>query len=183
MREIAKIILLDVTFATSLGGKNNVNLKYERLWTDILPRDLNIWGDGKYNYKTDFRKKYIGLFIVPDVDESYSYKNVVEFSFFIREYAKKYKEDISIFIDGSDTGVKNIFGKPYNENIFLVRGNEYKKAIYTNHDILPNDKYTSESTSPRWLLIFDDRGRYVDNVRIEIINDVNETKNIALGKK
>ena len=65
MREIAKIILLEkITFATSLGGKNNVNLKYERLWTDILPRDLNIWGDGKYNYKTDFRKKYIGLFIV-----------------------------------------------------------------------------------------------------------------------
>ena len=162
----------------SLCGKKDINLKYERLWTDILPKDLSIWGDGKYNYKRDFRKKYIGLFIVPNVDESYSCKNVIEFTSFIREYAKKYKNHISIFVDGSDSGIETIFSRSLDENIFQVHGNvyKYKKTVYTNHLVTSDDKYTSDPSSPRWLLIFDDRGRYVDNVRIEVINDIEGKK-------
>lgn len=172
-------LLIGGSSVESLFGKRKiVNLKYERLWTDILPKDLSIWGEGKHHYRNDFRKKYIALFIVPCVDESYSYKTVLDFIPFMRKYALKYKEHISLFIDGSDRGIEAVFGKTLNENIFQIHGNIYKRkgTVYTNHDILLDEKYTSEPSSPRWLLIFDDRGRYVDNVRIEIIDDINNLR-------
>jgi len=173
-----------------LFGASKVNLKYERLWTDLLPYDMRItsynFGKSEFkHYKNDFRGKYIGLFIVPDVGDTDSYKNVVDFAPFLREYAKTHKKNISILLDGSDAGIKSIFGKTMNENLFYVKGNIYKrgKTAITSHLITYGDKYNSEPSSPRWLLIFDTRGKYVDNVRIEIINDANGKKEYRPWKK
>ena len=58
--------------------------------------------------------------------------------------------------------------------------NSYLSLVLTLK--LINDDYGPEPSSPSWLLIFDDRGKYVDNVRIEVINDVEVKRNIILGK-
>ena len=63
--------------------------------------------------------------------------------------------------------------------IFTVKCKIFHKKNLVNFNELrlnPYDKYGPESSSPRWLLIFDDRGRYIDNVRSEVINDVEGKK-------
>lgn len=187
----AKFIILLVSSASLFAGRD-LNLKYERLWTDLLPDNFRLtdysFGKSKNNfYKSNFRKKYIGLFVFNPKSSRHDISALVEFSEYLKKYAEKHEKNISIFSYGCDSTTKKLFEKSKNKNIFLVYGSNHNRKFIPNSGleikINYNDDYGPESTSPKWLLIFDDRGRYVDNVRIEIINDVNETKKYCPWEK
>ena len=171
--------------SASLFAGRDLNLKYERLWTDLLPDNFRLtdysFGKSKNNfYKSNFKRKYIGLFVFNPKSSKHDISALVEFSEYLKKYAEKHEKNISIFSYGCDSTTKKLFGNSKNTNIFIVYGiNHNRKLIpISGLDIEINydDDYGPEPSSPRWLLIFDDRGKYVDNVRIEVINDVEGKK-------
>ena len=179
-----KIVILLVSSASLFAGRD-LNLKYERLWTDLLPGSYKIInfpfaeraGYNSYS-KTHFRKKYIGVFTCFYSNFSEKEEELINFTASIKTYAEKYKEDISIFLYGNEINLTKLFKNSINTNIFYIIGRDHKKNLVNFNELRlnPYDKYGPESSSPRWLLIFDDRGKYVDNVRIEVINDVEGKK-------
>jgi len=170
--------------SVSLFAGRDLNLKYERLWTDLLPDNYRItdcpFGKSKNNfYKSNFRRKYIGLFVFNPKSSKHDISALVEFSEYLKKYAEKHEKNISIFSYGCDTTTKKLFEKK-NTNIFFVYGSNHNRKFIPisglDIEINYDDDYGPEPSSPRWLLIFDDRGRYIDNVRIEVINDVEGKK-------